>query len=262
MNQETKSSWRRDDLKNPHRAPDKRRRVQAMFSGIAGTYDLLNHLLSLNLDRRWRRRAVQLARVQPGQSVLDLCCGTGDLSLEFARAQPDLAEIVGVDFAPPMLARAAQKTARLCRSQKHDRCKTIALKWLCRDVERLDLGENRFDCVSCAFGLRNLQNLSAALKQVYRMLKSTGRLVILEFALPDNQFLAWAYACYFRLALPVIGSIIAMDRNSAYHYLPASVSTFDTAAQIEKLLGKIGFKNLHVEKLSAGAVLAFVALKT
>ena len=261
MNQETNSSWRRDDLKDPHRAGDKRRRVRAMFSGIAGSYDLLNHLLSLNLDRRWRRRAVQLARVGPGQSVLDLCCGTGDLALEFARSHPDLAEIIGVDFAPPMLEIAAQKSEKLSRRQRHDRCNNIVFKWLCQDVEHLDLGADRFDCVSCAFGVRNLQDLPTGLKNIFHLLKPGGRVVILEFALPRNRLLGWGYACYFRLVLPVIGSIIAADRNGAYHYLPASVATFDAAVQIDSLLRKFGFTDIRIERLSAGAVLAFVALK-
>ena len=99
MNQENSDSWKRDHLKDPHRLADKSRRVRTMFSGTARTYDLLNHLLSLNLDRRWRRRAVELAQPGPGQAVLDLCCGTGDLALEFLKQQPDLSEVIGIDFA-------------------------------------------------------------------------------------------------------------------------------------------------------------------
>ena len=261
MNHATPSSWRRDDLKDPHRLTDKRRRVRAMFSGIAGNYDLLNHLLSFNMDRRWRRRAVELARMQPGQSVLDLCCGTGDFAFAFARAHPDLAEVVGIDFSPPMLEIAQKKTKKFTRRSDYDRSKGVVFKWLCQDAEQLQLDPNSFDCVCCAFGVRNLQDLPTGLNNVFRVLKPRGRLVILEFALPAHRLLAWLYAGYFRLVLPVIGSIIANDRKGAYHYLPASVSTFNTAEQINNLMIKTGFTSVHVEKLTAGTVLAFVGHK-
>ena len=261
MYRETKHLWRRDNLKNPHQLNDKRLRVRLMFSSIADSYDLLNHLLSMNLDRLWRRRAVKLAHLGPGQSVLDLCCGTGDLAFAFARAHPDLSEIMGVDFAEPMLHLARQKTDNFIRRQSPDHHNFITPKWLRQDVEQLDLGPNRFDCVSCAFGIRNLQNLSVGLSNIFQVLKPKGRLIILEFAIPQNPLLAWCYAFYFRLVLPVIGSIIAHNSKGAYHYLPASVATFDSAEQIVKSLENTGFTSVRVEKYSGGTVLAFVGHK-
>jgi len=232
-----------------------------MFSDIADSYDLLNHLLSMNLDRLWRRRAVKLARVGPGQSVLDLCCGTGDLAFAFAHAHPELSEILGVDFAEPMLRLARQKTDKFIRRQSHDLHNFVIPKWLCQDVEQLHLDPNRFDCVSCAFGVRNLQNLSTGLQNIYRVLKPKGRLVILEFAIPQKPLLAWCYAFYFRLVLPVIGSIIAHNSKGAYHYLPASVVAFDSAEQIVKSLENTGFTSVRVEKFTGQTVLAFVGHK-
>ncbi|MCP4710383.1 MAG: bifunctional demethylmenaquinone methyltransferase/2-methoxy-6-polyprenyl-1,4-benzoquinol methylase UbiE [Planctomycetes bacterium] len=261
MNQKNKHQWRRDNLKNPHQLNDKRQRVRQMFSDIAGSYDLLNHLLSLNLDILWRRRAVKLAHVGPGQAVLDLCCGTGDLAFAFAQAHPDLSEILGVDFAEPMLQRARQKTKNFSQRQSHDLHNFVIPKWLCQDAEHLKLDPNRFDCVSCAFGVRNLQNLSKGLQNIFHVLKPKGCLIILEFAIPKNPILAWSYAFYFRLVLPVIGSIIAHNSKGAYHYLPASVATFDTADQIVKSLENTGFTSVRVEKFTGGAVLAFIGHK-
>jgi len=261
MNQPKKHLWPRHNLKNPHQLKDKRLRIRQMFSDIAESYDLLNHLLSLNLDRLWRRRAVQLAHVGPGQSILDLCCGTGDLALTFAHAQPDLNEILGVDFAQPMLHLAQKKTDKFIRQHPPKHHNFVIPKWLCQDAEQLQLGPNRFDCVTCAFGVRNLQNLSVGLKNIFHVLKPNGRLVILEFALPQNPLLAWSYAFYFRLVLPVIGSIIAHNSKGAYHYLPASVAAFDSAEQIVKSLKNTGFTSIRVEKFTGGTVLAFVGHK-
>ena len=261
MNQQTKHLWRRDNLKNPHQLIDKHHRVRQMFSNIADSYDLLNHLLSLNLDRLWRRRAVKLARVGPGQSVLDLCCGTGDLAFAFAHAHPDLSEILGVDFAEPMLRRARQKTAKFIRRQSAALHNFVIPKWLCQDVEKLHLGAHQFDCVSCAFGVRNLQNLSLGLQNIFHVLKPKGRLIILEFAIPQNPLLAWCYAGYFRLVLPVIGSIIAHNSKGAYHYLPASVATFNSAEQIVKALENTGFTSVRLEKFTGQTVLAFIGYK-
>lgn len=262
MKQENSSGWNRENLKDPHRLPDKSLRIKTMFGRIARTYDLLNHLLSLNLDRRWRRRAVALARAGPGQSVLDLCCGTGDLALEFLTQHPDLGELIGIDFAEPMLIQAAAKSNRWRNAGKTDRCNSVIPKWLCGDVGCLPFMEARFDIVGCAFGMRNLQDVFLALRQIHRVLKPGGKILILEFALPHHKFIAWLYKWYFRLVLPLIGNIIAKDRHRAYQYLPASVERFETASRLSKLLQKTGFGVDYMEELSWAAVLVLVASKS
>jgi len=261
MKQEGPSSWDRESLKNPHRQADKARRVRQMFSGIAGRYDLLNHLLSFNQDRRWRRRAVRRAEPRAGQRVLDLCCGTGDLAWEFVRQNPALGQVIGLDFAEPMLHRAAQKGPRRGAPARGSRGNEAPVKWICGDAQRLPLAEGSCDAAACAFGLRNLEDPGKALEELHRVLKPGGRLVILEFAWPKNGVISWLYQGYFRLVLPVIGNIIAQDRNRAYHYLPASVKSFATEVQLETRLRESGFKVMHREEWACAAVLVLVAGK-
>jgi len=261
MNQARNKVWTRTTLKAPHDLEDKRGRIQEMFSAIAGTYDLLNHLLSLNLDRRWRRKAAKLAPMQPGQKVLDLCCGTGDLAITFAELYPELTIIVGVDFAEAMLGIANNKMRTGRAKEYFGRCNFPYIKWLCSDAECLPFADEQFDCVSCAFGIRNLQNLLCGLQESYRVLKSGGHLVILEFAMPNHRLFEWLYAGYFRLVLPLIGSIIAKDAQGAYHYLPESVRSFSSAAELTETIRKTGFEAVHVERISGGIVAAYVARK-
>ncbi|MBN2377583.1 MAG: bifunctional demethylmenaquinone methyltransferase/2-methoxy-6-polyprenyl-1,4-benzoquinol methylase UbiE [Sedimentisphaerales bacterium] len=261
MNQETPNKWTRNELKNPHRLTDKSRRVRQMFDSIAGTYDCLNHLLSFNQDRSWRKRAVQLAQIQPGQDLLDLCCGTGDMALEFINNQPALKSVTGVDFSQNMLELAQKKTNNLLAHDTGDRYKNINIKWLRQDATHLNLPDNQFHCVSCVFGLRNLQDLNAGLKEIHRVLKPKGTLLVLEFALPKNPLLNWAYQTYFRLVLPVVGGIIASDRGGAYRYLPESVRSFDTSDQFCSKLQKNDFEVVHTDPLNWGTVQLYLARK-
>ncbi|MBN1844771.1 MAG: bifunctional demethylmenaquinone methyltransferase/2-methoxy-6-polyprenyl-1,4-benzoquinol methylase UbiE [Sedimentisphaerales bacterium] len=261
MNQGKIPAWNRRTLKDPHRLPDKRRRVREMFASIAGTYDLLNHLLSFNRDRSWRWRAVELARIQPDESLLDLCCGTGDLALAFAAGRPRPALICGVDFVEPMLRLAQNKVASARKRRAIDRFNSNGIIWLCSDAELLPFADDCFDCASCAFGLRNLQHLDRCLREMHRILKPTGRCVILEFALPENRLLAGLYAGYFRLVLPWIATMIAWRRKDAYLYLPESVRSFGSAPMLIETLRKAGFEAERVEKLSGGIVMAYVARK-
>ena len=261
MNQARNKVWTRTTLKGPHRLVDKGRRIQEMFSAIAGTYDLLNHILSMNLDRRWRRKAAKLAQMSPGQKVLDLCCGTGDLAFTFTEIYPTLQAVIGVDFTEAMLIIANNKMRARLGKEGIGRCNLPYIKWLCSDAECLPFADQQFDCVSCAFGIRNLQNFFSGLQESFRVLKTGGQLVILEFAMPRNRLSSWLYAGYFRLVLPLIGSIISKDAKGAYHYLPESVRSFSSAEELTETIRKAGFEAVRVEKLSGGIVVSYVGRK-
>ena len=251
--------WNRHALRCPHHAPDKHQRIHAMFQAIAPRYDLLNRLLSLGQDQRWRRHAVARAAPAPGESVLDLCCGSGDLTYALAQAQPDLDLLVGVDFAPAMLdlARAKAPCPHPPAATAHS--KPLQIQWLCADAARLPFPHNSFDLITCAFGLRNLQYPNDTLRQLAKLLRPPGRITILEFHLPKKPLTrAFAHA-YFRLVLPLCGSIISCDRTRAYHYLPRSVLTFDTAQTLTQGLLNAGFLDIRCDILSAGAVLCLNA---
>ena len=169
--------------------------------------------------------------------------------------------MVGVDFAQPMLALAQKKATQYQQQRQKEGGKWVAMKWLCGDVERLALPDGQFDRACCAFGMRNLQHPRQGLREAFRLLRSGGRLVMLEFFLPRKSLWAGAYGFYFRLVLPIIGSIMAHDRQGAYHYLPQSVRGFGGAAQLEAMLREAGFRAVQVEALAGGAVGVFSADK-
>ena len=264
MRQPGNEIWDEASLRDPHAVADKRARVRAMFESIAGRYDLLNRVLSLGLDRRWRRRAAALAAVKAGERVLDVCCGSGDLAREFVRAEPGLEMVVGVDFSEGMLAQARGKGPIRVAGEGaggSDRYKQLSIHWLCGDAERLGFAGESFDCVSCAFGVRNLGSVSAGLGEMRRVLVPGGRLVILEFSVPENRWLRRLYGLYFRFVLPAVGSMMSGDRTKAYHYLPASVRRFDTAGQFVTRMHEAGFSEVETFRLSGSAVLCLRARK-
>ena len=261
MNQAANYPWNRETLKNPHLLQDKNRRVHAMFSSVSRTYDLLNHLLSLNMDRHWRKRAVELSAVSAGQSLLDVCCGTGDMALAYAQREPNLKKIVGVDFVEPMLEIARRKALRFQGNSPTDSDHPLFYQWICADAQKIPLESKQFDHISCAFGIRNLQSTQQGLNEMYRLLKSPGRAVILEFAMPANPIIRWGYQCYFRLILPAVATFISQDKTGAYHYLPRSVDQFNCQIIMTKALKQAKFSTVRTEALSFGSVLIFIADK-
>jgi demethylmenaquinone methyltransferase / 2-methoxy-6-polyprenyl-1,4-benzoquinol methylase len=221
---------------------DASRKVREMFSQIAPRYDLLNHLLSLQFDRLWRRRVTRRLRPildRPNALALDLCCGTGDLALSLAAAGK--ARVIGADFAHPMLVRAKEKSASTTASSSRQNVHTISFAEA--DALRLPFADRSFDLVTTAFGFRNLANYEAGLREIYRILKPGGTLAILEFAEPPAGFLGDLYRWYFRRVLPRVGGLISGER-SAYTYLPASVSRFFLPGELASLLQTVGYSEV------------------
>lgn len=247
------AAWSETDLAaDPHAAPDKADRIQRMFSAIAGRYDLNNRIHSFGRDQAWRRRAVALCKVQSGDRVLDAACGTGDLAIAFARA--GAATVIGVDFAESMLELARVKTQRL----KLRGLRTMPT-YEFADVTKLPFEDQSFDIVSIAFGIRNVANTAAALREFRRVLRPDGRLVILEFSRPRNPIVRLVNAVYCDRIMPITASLIAGDRTGAYRYLPRSVKTYLSAEQLAEMLLTCGFATATSYPLAFGVCTATLA---
>lgn len=217
------------------------RRVRAMFAGIAGRYDLLNHLLSGNVDKRWRRLVARELEgsLTPGARVLDVACGTGDLSLELAGAGE--AEIVGLDFCRPMLEIARRKASGRARP----------IPFVEGDALRLPFACESFDAVTIAFGLRNLAGVAEGLTELRRVLKAGGRLAVLEFSSPVVPGFRAAFNFYFTRVLPRVGGLVSGSRG-AYEYLPDSVSKFPDQKRLAGMMREAGFDEVGYRNLTGG----------
>ncbi|MGD0497194.1 MAG: ubiquinone/menaquinone biosynthesis methyltransferase [Bryobacteraceae bacterium] len=226
--------------------------VRDMFARVARRYDLANHLLSFNLDRRWRANAVRrVSRVleRPGARVLDLCCGTGDLLLALeawggrnpARRPAPARTVFGVDFCHPMLVAARRKTAGR-RAAVFE-----------ADALRLPLRDASLDLITVAFGFRNLANYQAGLEEMRRLLRPGGAVAILEFSKPPNAAFAAVYHLYSRRVLPLIGGALSGARD-AYRYLPESVGRFPEAPDLAGAMRLCGFANVSYAYLTGGIV--------
>jgi demethylmenaquinone methyltransferase/2-methoxy-6-polyprenyl-1,4-benzoquinol methylase len=209
-----------------------------MFAGIAGKYDLLNHLLSLNIDKSWRRAVAGELRPILKRSdalVLDVACGTGDLTLELQR--DSAANIFGTDFCRPMLAVAKEKAPMSPLIES--------------DALSLPMADDSFDAVTIAFGLRNLSNLGAGLAELLRVLKPGGRAAILEFSDPVVRGFRQAFRFYFSNILPRLGGIISGSRG-AYEYLPDSVARFPAQSELARRMSDAGFEHVKYRNLTGG----------
>src|SRR5262249_12845855 len=189
-----------------------------MFDQVAPSYDLLNHLLSFNVDKYWRWRVTRLVPPNGDAPILDLCTGTGDLALAFDRAASGRVPIVGADFCHEMLVLAGQKTARRHSADR--------IRYLEADAQRLPFPDSHFQITTVAFGLRNITNTDRGLAEMVRVTQSGGRVAILEFSQPRTWLFSRIYHFYFRHILPRVGQAISRSRDDAYHYLPASVLEF------------------------------------
>ena len=259
------TAWDEDLLKNPHAVADKRQRVQKMFAAIAPSYDINNRLHSLWMDQRWRKKAVELALLNPMDVVVDVACGTGDLIEAFREYggfhwvrpltddEPD-PQYIGIDFTFEMLPIARRK------STFYDL--TTCIRYINGDALALPLPETCCDVVSIAFGIRNVADPSAALREFHRVLRPTGRVIILEFSLPTNPLLRALYNFYFRKILPRTATLISRDKTGAYKYLPESVNTFIGRDEMMTMLRDAGFTEVEQHPFTFGVCVCYRGVKT
>lgn len=218
------------------------RAVHEMFSGIAQRYDLLNHVLSVNIDKRWRRLVREKlfdVLADPTATVLDVACGTGDLAIELKRNAK--AAVVGSDFCRPMLAIAKGKTDQT----------SLKIPYVEGDALGLPFAESSFDAVTIAFGLRNLASFEAGLRELFRILKPGGTLAVLEFSSPRVPGFRALFNFYFTRVLPRIGGAVSGSRG-AYEYLPDSVSKFPDQKALSELMRTVGFGSVEYVNLTGG----------
>ncbi|MEM1208509.1 MAG: bifunctional demethylmenaquinone methyltransferase/2-methoxy-6-polyprenyl-1,4-benzoquinol methylase UbiE [Planctomycetota bacterium] len=249
----TDPAWSADDLThNPHAAPDKATRVERMFAAIAPWYDFNNRVLSLGLDQRWRKVAVDVADLREGDEVVDVACGTGDLALAFRRRLDQSgdfsSEVLGIDFTYDMLPLARQKCSEKWRRDDG----WAGVVYATGDAMRLPLPDASFDVVSIAFGIRNVVDPAAAIGEFFRVLRPGGRLVILEFATPRHPVFRLGNAIYCNHVLPLLATLISRDRSGAYRYLPKSIATFTQPEQLAEIGEKAGFTDPAIRRLTLG----------
>lgn len=216
--------------------------VREMFSGIASKYDFLNHFLSVNIDKRWRRLVRQkLEKVlsNPNALILDVACGTGDLSIELQ--QNGEAKVIGTDFCRPMLAIAKEKNHK----------NQLSIPYIEGDALNLSFADESFDAATIAFGLRNVSNWRDGLQELRRVLKRNGKLAILEFSTPLVPGFKQIFNLYFTQILPRIGGAVSGSRG-AYEYLPDSVSKFPDQKHLAEMMREIGFLDVEYKNLTGG----------
>lgn len=227
-------------------------RVRRMFSEIAPRYDLMNHVLSLGIDIRWRRRTVRALRLDGTEPILDCCTGTGDLALMLAERVGSRAPVVGADFCFPMLARARRKQPVSADAA----CSHIA--FIEADTQALPFDDATFQAVTVAFGLRNVEDTERGLREMTRVCRAGGQVAVLEFSQPTLPGFRQLYSAYFRHVLPRIGQSIARNRQDAYEYLPASVSEFPCGEALAKVMRGVGLREVRFIPLTFGIATLYV----
>ncbi|OJW27898.1 MAG: dimethylmenaquinone methyltransferase [Planctomycetales bacterium 71-10] len=229
------------------------RRVRRMFGSIAKRYDLLNHLLSLNIDRSWRRFTTRKVPPTPGVPVLDVCTGTADLALEYDKVARGACPVVGVDFTREMLAVGLKKVAK---AGAGDRVALIE-----GDAQHIPVPADTFGVVSVAFGLRNVSDTVAGIDEMVRAARPGGKVAVLEFSRPRGRILGPLYLAFFRKVLPRVGQAIAPNADSAYHYLPKTVLEFPDGQDLLDLMASRGLVDLEMHPRTFGIATLYVGVK-
>jgi demethylmenaquinone methyltransferase / 2-methoxy-6-polyprenyl-1,4-benzoquinol methylase len=229
----------------------KKEQVARMFDNISHRYDFLNHFLSLGIDKIWRKKAIKYLEASKPRIILDVATGTGDFAIQAMSLNPQ--KIYGIDISEGML--------EVGKAKIKDRNLTDRIELQQGDSENLPFGENKFDAVTVAFGVRNFENLEKGLREIFRVLKPGGQLVVLEFSHPRAFPMKQAYSFYFKVILPQVGKFVSSDK-SAYTYLPESVEAFPDGANFLRILENVGFKHTQCKALTFGISSIYSATKS
>lgn len=222
-------------------------RIRQMFGEISGRYDLMNHVLSGGVDYYWRYRTVRIVSPKGSDPILDVCTGTGDLALSYWRRGGRKIPVVGSDFTHSMLTIAREKFGK--QSAKSD---AAEVEFLEADTQQLPFADDQFQIVSVAFGLRNVADTRAGLKEMLRVCRPGGQVAVLEFSTPTNSLIRGFYLWYFKNILPLIGQLFAKNRQSAYNYLPESVSQFPQGGALAEIMKGCGLERVTWHPLTFG----------
>ena len=229
----------------------KKEGIRRLFDNIASDYDRLNHILSLNIDKGWRKKAVrEVVDIKRPLKVLDVACGTGDFTIEIAKKVVGGSEVVGVDISQGMMDIGKGKIRKA----------GVSAEMSVADCEALPYAENTFDRVAVGFGVRNFEHLGLGLSEMYRVLKQDGKLVVLELSIPSNSFVKFFYLLYFQKILPAVGGFFSGDRG-AYEYLRTSVLRFPSPDRFVSMLKSAGFEDVKHRSLTFGICRMYVCMK-
>ena len=230
----------------------KKEGIRKLFDNIAGDYDRLNHILSLNIDKSWRRKAVkEIADSAEPLNILDEACGTCDFTIEIAKAAPQGSNVTGIDLSERMLHIGREKCCK----------EGITAELQTGDCEAMPYKDETFDRIGVAFGVRNFENLPKGLTEMLRVLKPEGKLVILELSIPRNPIIRWCYKLYFLKILPAVGGLVSGDRG-AYEYLPASVLRFPVPEEFIRMMKSAGFDTVTHTPFTLGICRMYVGTKS
>ncbi|MDO5760086.1 MAG: bifunctional demethylmenaquinone methyltransferase/2-methoxy-6-polyprenyl-1,4-benzoquinol methylase UbiE [Bacteroidota bacterium] len=219
---------------------EEKKNIGSLFDSIAKKYDFLNHLLSFNIDKKWRKKATKL--LLPCNKLLDVATGTGDFAIEILK-QKKAKQITGIDLSKEMIAIGEKKLANLSMTSFIDLRR--------EDVSNLNFSDNSFEAITCGFGVRNFSNLEKGLSEMFRVLQPNGQVVILEFSYPKNPIIKFFYNLYFTFVLPLIGKLISKDKQ-AYKYLPLSVKNFAQRETFLEYMQQAGFQQTTNRSLTFG----------
>lgn len=232
-----------DTINSNRQSPDFAGQVNRMFDRVATKYDLLNSVMTAGLHHRWREQAAERTELRPGDAALDICCGTGDLALELALRVAPEGHVVGCDFSEPMLDLAREKAAKRGADG-------VRFEWA--DALELPYDGERFDAVTVGFGVRNLADLDRGLREMARVLKPGGRVVILEITQPTRPPLSLFYSLWFDRIVPLLGAL--SSNPEAYSYLPESVRSFPSPLGLAEKMGAAGFERIRYSVLAGGII--------